>query len=130
MSSAIAHYRQTQVMTSSGVQIVVLLYDGAIQAMKLAQDGIHRNHTGDKARFLQRAVNIVSELSAVLDMEQGGEVARSLRRLYDYMLAQLLQANLQHRAQHLDAPIRCMTTLREAWQTVAERGDAIHANAA
>ncbi len=128
MTSATAHYQQTQVMTSSRVQLIVLLYDGAIQAMQLAQDSIRRNNQLDKARFLRRAVNIISELSAVLDMERGGAIAGSLRRLYEYMLAELLQANLRHRADHLDGPVRCLTTMRGAWQTLVERGETVHAD--
>ena len=106
-TTAANHYRQTQVLTATGVQLIVLLYDSAIQAVELASDGIARRHQSDKARFLGRAVGIVSELSSVLDFERGGEVAKSLYRLYDYMLSELTQANLHNDARHLDGPLRC-----------------------
>lgn len=130
MRNGIQQYQQTHILTSSGVQLVVVLYDGAIQAMQLAREAIIRNHQADKARFLRRAVNVVTELSNVLDMERGGDIAMSLRRLYDYVLAELLQANLHHRPDKLDGPIKCLTTLREAWQTVAARGSEAYADAA
>lgn len=130
MRYGIQQYQQTHVLTASGVQLVVVLYDGALQALQLARDGILRNNRADKARFLGRAVNIVTELSNVLDMDRGGEIAVSLKRLYDYILAELLQANLHNQAERLDGPIRCLTTLRQAWQTVAERGSEIYAQAA
>ncbi|GKS59170.1 flagellar protein FliS [Nitrospira sp.] len=130
MRNGIQQYQQTHILTSSGVQLVVVLYDGAIQAMQLAREAIVRNNQADKARFLHRAVNVVTELSNVLDMERGGEIAVSLRRLYDYVLAELLQANLHHRHDKLDGPIKCLTTLREAWQTVAVRGSEAYADAA
>jgi flagellar protein FliS len=120
-TTAATRYRQTQVLTASGVQLIVLLYDSAIQATELASDGITRRHQPDKARFLGRAVGIVSELSNVLDFERGGEIATSLYRLYDYMLAEFTQANLRNDARHLVGPLRCLKELREAWYTVAQQ---------
>lgn len=117
-------YQQTQVMTSSGVQIVVLLYDAAIQSIELARRGIETNNLQDKGRFLGRAISIVGELNSVLDFERGGEIARSLHRLYDYILTELVTANARHNAQHLDGPLRCLTTLREGWREVAAQHQA------
>jgi flagellar secretion chaperone FliS len=120
-TAAASRYRQTEVLTTSGTQLVVLLYDSAIQAIELASDGIVRQHQHDKARFLGRAVGIVSELSNVLDFERGGEIAKSLYRLYDYMLLEFTQANLRNDASHLDGPLRCLKELRGAWHIVAQQ---------
>jgi flagellar protein FliS len=112
-------YQQTQVMTSSRVQIVVLLYDAAIQSIELARAGIESNDTKEKARFLGRAISIIGELNSVLDFEQGGEIAHSLHRLYDYMLNELVVANARNKVHNLDGPLRCLTTLREGWREIA-----------
>jgi flagellar protein FliS len=120
-------YQQTQVMTANHVQLIVLLYDSAVQSLELAREGIIKNNYRDKARFLDRGMAIVGELSSVLDFERGGQVAVSLHRLYDYMIQECLQANLRHEATHLDGPIRCLTTLREAWRVVAAQGAPAHA---
>ncbi len=127
MRYGVQQYQQTQVFTASGVQLVVVLYDGAVQSLQLARHAIVQNRQADKARFLGRAVNIVTELSNVLDMERGGEIAKLLRRVYDYVVAELLQANLHNQVERLDGPIKCLSTLRQAWQQVAEGGAAIHA---
>jgi flagellar protein FliS len=112
-------YQQTQVMTSSRVQIVVLLYDAAIQSIEVARTGIESNNPKDKGRFLGRAISIIGELNSVLDFEQGGEIARSLHRLYEYMLSELVTANARNDARRLDGPHRCLTTLREGWREIA-----------
>lgn len=112
-------YRQTQVMTSSRVQIVVLLYDAAIQSIELARVGIEANNPKDKGRFLGRAISIIGELNSVLDFEQGGEIARSLHRLYEYMLSELVTANARNDARRLEGPLRCLSTLREGWRELA-----------
>ena len=117
-------YQQTQVLTSSRVQLVVLLYDAAIQSIELTRRAIETNNFPDKARFIGRAISIVGELDSVLDYEQGGEIAKSLHRLYDYMLSELVEANTKHMSPRLDGPVRCLMTLREAWREVAAQQQA------
>jgi flagellar protein FliS len=112
-------YEQTQVVTSSGVQLVVLLYDGAIQSIEIAKREIQAKNIREKCRHLGRAIAIIGELNSVLDFEQGGDVARMLRRLYDYMLMELVEANARNNERRLDVPLRCLSTLREAWREVA-----------
>ncbi|ULA63099.1 MAG: Flagellar secretion chaperone FliS [Nitrospira sp.] len=117
-------YQQTQILTSSRVQIVVLLYDAAIHSIELTRRAIDTNNFSDKARFIGRAISIVGELDSVLDYEQGGDIAKSLHRLYDYMLSELIEANAKHMSARLDGPTRCLTTLREAWKEVAAQQQA------
>ena len=112
-------YGRTQITTASSVQIVVLLYDGAISSMKLAQEGIVALNLHDKARFLDRALRVVGELSASLNMEEGGTIGKDLRRLYDYIQFELTQANIKNEAGRLEGPIRCLSVIREAWQELA-----------
>jgi flagellar secretion chaperone FliS len=112
-------YEQTQVVTSSGVQLVVLLYDAAIQSIEMARREIQAKNVREKARHLRRAIAVIGELNSVLDYEQGGDIARSLRRLYDYMMAELVEANARNNERKLDGPLHCLSTLREAWREVA-----------
>ena len=128
MGMNVAHqYQQTQVMTASHLQLIVLLYDSAVQSLELAREGILKNNHRDKARFLDRGMAIIGELSSVLDFERGGQIAATLHQLYDYTIQECLRANLRHEAACLDGPIRCLTTLREAWRTVAGQGHTAHA---
>jgi flagellar protein FliS len=115
-------YAATQISTASSVQVVVLLYDGAISSMKLAQEGIVALNFHDKARFLDRALRVVGELAASLNMEEGGVVARELQRLYEYIQFELTQANLKNEPGRLESPIRCMSEIRKAWQELAVQG--------
>jgi len=115
-------YATTQITTASSVQVVVLLYDGAISSMKLAQESIETLNFHDKARFLDRALRVVGELSASLNMEEGGVIGKDLRRLYEYIQYELTQANLKNEPGRLEGPIRCMSEIREAWQELAIQG--------
>ena len=115
-------YATTQISTASSVQVVVLLYDGAISSMKLAQEGMAGLNFQDKARFLDRALRVVGELSASLNMEEGGTIARDLQRLYEYVQYELTQANLKNEPGRLESPIRCMSEIRQAWKELAMQG--------
>ncbi|MCS6897510.1 MAG: flagellar export chaperone FliS [Nitrospira sp.] len=117
-------YRQTQVMTSSRVQIVVLLYEGAIQSTELARRAIETGKVADKGRFLGRAISIIGELDSALDYQVGGEVAKLLHRLYEYVMAELIAANARNDAHRLEGVLRCLNVLREAWVEVAARNQA------
>ena len=76
----------------------------------------------DKARFLDRALRVVGELSASLNMEEGGVVAKDLQRLYEYIQFEVTQANLKNEPGRLEGPIRCMSEIREAWQDLVVQG--------
>ncbi|MCP9473011.1 MAG: flagellar export chaperone FliS [Nitrospira sp.] len=112
-------YRQTQVMTSSRVQIVVLLYDAAIQSIELARQAIETHNIADKGRFLGRAISIVGELDCALDYERGGEIARLLHQIYEYAMAELVEANVRNDRRRLEGALRCLNVLREGWREAA-----------
>ncbi|MCP9451924.1 MAG: flagellar export chaperone FliS [Nitrospira sp.] len=112
-------YRQTQVMTSSRVQIVVLLYDAAIQSIELARQAIETSNIADKGRFLGRAISIVGELDCALDYERGGEIAKLLHQIYEYAMTELVEVNARNDGRKLEGVLRCLHVLREAWREVA-----------
>ncbi|MDH4195763.1 MAG: flagellar export chaperone FliS, partial [Nitrospirota bacterium] len=101
---------------------IVLLYDGAISSMRLAQEGMSTSNFQDKARFLDRALRVIGELSASLNMEEGGNIAKDLRRMYEYMQFEMTQANLKNEPHRLEGPIHCLSVIREAWQDLAVQG--------
>lgn len=56
-----------------------------------------------KGEALSKAINIIDNgLKAGLDEEKGGELARNLSSLYDYMIRRLLQANVRNDVQAIE----------------------------
>jgi flagellar protein FliS len=90
--------------------------------MRLAQEGMSTLNYQDKARFLDRALRVIGELSASLNMEEGGGIAKDLRRMYEYIQFELIQANLKNEPRLLEGPIRCLSVIREAWQDLVVQG--------
>ncbi len=111
-------YKSTQIETASREQILLMLYDGAIKFMEQARDAMEEGNHERSHRKLIRAQDIVTELMASLDMDLGGEVAEDLYDLYDYVLHNLVQANVEKDADRLQEVIPVMQQLHETWDEI------------
>gem|GEM_PF-391191 len=99
-------------------RLVVMLLDGAIERIRAAQACIKRGEIAEKAQLIHRAVAIIGELHASLDMSAGGQIAANLGELYDYMTRQLLKATLENNLETMDEVCRLLHEIRSAWVTI------------
>ena len=117
-------YRQVSTQTASPGQLVLMLYDGAIRFLERAmlgfgyEDPLEYNQT--ISNNLLRAQSIIHELNNSLNLEAGGELASTLRRLYDYMDHRLMESNIRKCPDGIKDTIRRLTILRDAWQQMLE----------
>lgn len=87
-------YQRNQVLTASPKKLVTLLLEGCIKNLKLAELYIEENNISEANHALIKAQDIIQELNNTLDFEAGGEVALNLHSVYDYVLNELIQANI------------------------------------
>jgi flagellar protein FliS len=112
-------YRQYEIQSRSPLELVVMLYDGALRFTSDARDAMMRRDIRARQQHLSRAMAIVSELQSTLDMETGGEVAEHLDKLYGFVRDRLIDASLKQDLQPLDEARRVLTTLREGWLAIS-----------
>src|SRR5262249_14161918 len=112
-------YRQNDIQARSPLELVVMLYDGALRFTSDARDAIVRRDIRSRQQHLSRAMAIVSELQSTLDMETGGEVAEHLDKLYGFVRDRLIDASVNQDLQPLDEARRVLTTLREGWLAIS-----------
>jgi flagellar protein FliS len=112
-------YLQTQVQSRTPVELVVMLYDGAITSLGQARDAMAAGDLVAKRHALSRGLAIVQELQHMLNMDAGGEVAARLDGLYTYILGRCYDANAQRDASGLEESIKLLTPLRDAWAAIA-----------
>jgi flagellar secretion chaperone FliS len=112
-------YRQTQVQSRTPLELVVMLYDGALKSMTTASEAIERRDIPARRDAISRALAIVSELQSTLNIAEGGQVAASLDELYGFANRRLLDAAMKNDAKPIDEVRRVFETLRDAWQTIA-----------
>lgn len=109
-------YKQTAVGTASKPQILLMLYEAAIRNVKKASECIDSNDLPGKGASLTKVHDIVNELLNTLDFEVGGDIARNLERLYNFMLEQLVQANIKNSKKELQVVQQLLETLLSGWR--------------
>jgi len=120
-------YRKNAAMGASPVQLIVMLYDGAIRFMEEGKRAmLEKNYEVQNAK-LQRSQKIVMELMGSLDFSQGGDVAKNLLKLYEYVLSELVEANINDDPIRIENAQATMRELREAWATIQSQGAQIAA---
>jgi flagellar protein FliS len=119
--SAARLYHQGQVAHAEPADLIVLLYDGAIQRVRQASEGIAKNNPLIAGIAIYRVLAIIGELRRSLNMELGGEFAERLDALYQYMHEELVRGHLERRADRVDAVGGLMVDLREAWAEAAKQ---------
>ncbi|MBC7984417.1 MAG: flagellar export chaperone FliS [Candidatus Obscuribacterales bacterium] len=95
--------------------LILLLMSGALERIAKARGCIVNKAYTDKAHLIHRAVAIIDELSGCLDLQSGGELAKNLHELYDYMCRQLLRATVENNIDVLDEVTRLLNQIRDAW---------------
>ena len=109
-------YKKTQVATVDRGRLIVLLYEGAISFLTKARACLDENDIPGACGLINRAQDIIEELNASLNMDEGGDIAANLRRLYMFMGDELVQAKVKGKAEPLDEVVQMLTTLNEAWR--------------
>ena len=114
-------YVTTQVGTADRLQLVIMLYDGAISFLGQARERMEAQDTPGKGVFIGRALDIIAELNASLNFQAGQELSTNLFHLYNFMTGHLTKANLNWDLQALQEVMGMLQQLREAWAEVALR---------
>jgi flagellar protein FliS len=112
-------YQQTLVQSRSPLELVVMLYDGALRFLEQAAEAMDRRDMPAKAEALSRAFAILAELQNTLNVRDGGELARQLDALYTHMHERLVDANVQRSSAPIRDVINLLRPLRDAWSQVA-----------
>lgn len=107
-------YRQTRIQTASPLELVIMMYDGAIRFINQAKKVLAEKDYVTANKALQRAQDIIDELNISLNPE-AGEIAANLRSLYVYINQRLIEANMKKDGKILDEVLQLLTTLRSSW---------------
>jgi flagellar protein FliS len=114
-------YQHNQISTASPMQLVILLYEGALSQISSAIRAIQNGDIEARTNHINRACAMIAELQGGLDMQKGGEIASSLYRLYTYITRRLCEANWQNSITGLEETQKLLSPLWTAWQQVANQ---------
>jgi flagellar protein FliS len=113
--SSIDQYRKSSVSSASPLQLVIMLYDGALRFMEAGKHAMQKRDVFVQNENITKAERIISELLSTLDMEQGGEVAANLFSIYTYVYDKLVEANIEDKPELIDECTTILSELRESW---------------
>jgi len=114
-------YFHTRVQTADRGKLLLMVYDAAIRFVREARQKIIQNDVPGKGAKIDKAYAAIAELRKSLDMEKGKDLARSLDRLYSYLLRQITLANIRNDPQALDVVLQILKDLRSAWDQVVQK---------
>jgi len=98
-----------------------MLYDGAVRFLGEAKICLAKNDTRGRNAAINRTLAILGELQSTLRMDEGGEIAQSLDKLYNYMTSRILESNLSGTPVGFDESIRLLRILNSAWTQIANQ---------
>lgn len=116
MTSSYQQYKKQNVMMANPMELVIMLYNGAIKQLRLSEIEIGNANLEAANEHLQAAQDIVMELMMGLDLSYG--IAQDLLRLYEYVHHEIVGINASKNAGGIEPVVQIMTQLRDAWERV------------
>ncbi len=108
-------YHRTAIETADPLQLIILCYDAAINDLTQAKELHERREMNEAYRKIRHAQDIITELLVGLDYERGGDIARNLNRLYNFILRQLIGINSRGNTAIYTHLVRILSQLRDSW---------------
>lgn len=119
---ALKAYRNTALdsrcETSSKRDLVIMMYDAAIDAIRLARQHALRQEKRAVSTATSRALSILGALRETLDRSQGGSVAAHLDDFYQFLIRKLVRAGSATDTADLAECEDLLGQVREAWAAI------------
>jgi flagellar protein FliS len=110
---------ESVVNSSDPHQLTQLLFKALLQALSTARTQIVQGDVAGKCQSLDRALRILQDgLDGSLDMKRGGEIAHSLRALYDYCGVRLALGSARNDPLILDEVRGLIEPIAQAWDQI------------
>jgi len=113
-------YLEMELRTASPEALVGRLLDRAVASVRSGVEHLDRDPV-DATQTIARAVDIVSELRGALDIEVGGDTARNLDALYEFVSHRLVLGRASGDARELGEALRVLEVIAGAWAELLEQ---------
>ena len=120
--AALAQYgkikNDAQTMYASPHQLVLMLFDGAIEAMSMTIGAITHKNLELRGKQSTRAISIINGMRDCLDMKSDSELADNLYSLYQYMAQELFRAAFKNDAETIQGIQAMLKDIRGSWEKI------------
>jgi flagellar protein FliS len=118
-----------QVASASPERLVQIIFEHILMNLATAQGCMERiknnlplNDVIVKCKAMGKAVRLIGQLDATLDMEKGGQISANLHNLYLYMLGRLTTANAENDVQIVIEVANLVRTIKKGWDQLVKDG--------
>lgn len=115
------NYTEQMVLTASPAKLVELLLEKAVNVLEEAKALVEKRDYPSANEKIIRAQDIIMELNLSLDVEKGGDIAKNLRALYNYMYRTLVEANIRKEVNLLDDVRSLLSELLDTWREAIKK---------
>ena len=109
---------QSGIENASPHRLIEMLLDGALARIAKAKGNMKANLRSKKGEDISMAISIIGGLRDSLDQKKGGDIAKNLDSLYEYMTYRLMEANLKDDISMLDEVHNLLMEIKSAWTEI------------
>jgi flagellar protein FliS len=95
-----------------------MLMGGAIERLIQAKAAMEQGNIPVKGERIGKALDIIIALRSCLSMDDGGDIAKNLDQLYEFMIGQITEANHENNPQPIDDVIEIIREIKSAWDQI------------
>tara|TARA_R110002111_G_scaffold20301_1_gene48551 strand:- start:610 stop:1047 length:438 start_codon:yes stop_codon:yes gene_type:complete len=121
-SVAMQQYRQNHIQggieAASPHRLVQMLMEGALEKILAAKGFMARKEVAKKGEQISWAISIIDSLRSCLNVDVGGDFAKNLLDLYNYMEQRLLEANIKNDPAMLDEVGQLIIEIKSGWDAI------------
>ena len=109
-----------QVSEADPHRLIQMLMEGALQRIAQARGALQHGNVPLKGEQISKATAIIGGLRDALNVNEGGELAANLDRLYAFMQQRLSEANLKNDAAMLDEVSELLREIKAGWDGIRQ----------
>lgn len=110
---------QAQLSDASPHRLIQMLMEGGLSRLAQARGSMQHGQVAAKGELISKAIGIIGGLREGLNLQSGGEIAANLDRLYEYMIARLVEANLSNDVALIDEVAGLLRNVKSGWDAIS-----------
>ncbi|MBQ9589595.1 MAG: flagellar export chaperone FliS [Butyrivibrio sp.] len=111
--NAYAQYKNNKIMTASAPELTLMLYDGAIKYLNVADFALEKKDLNKANTNIVKTEKIIDYLRNTLDMKY--PVAQDFENMYSYISRRLVEANISKDREIVAEINKHMHAIRDNW---------------
>ena len=116
MNSTQFAYRQAAAQGTSGIALLIVLYDTLAGDLRRAAEAERRNRIEKRCQEVNHAFLVIGHLEDAVRRSDGGELSEQLLAFYASLRRALIRAQVNRSAELLDRQMEEVLRIREIWQ--------------